>query len=200
MESYEGEHNTFKTMQAGRPRDVMMKPFYKMHERRYSVYWDMFSEEDWSAREQEIRVRAEQQKKIEEMTIDLVQMGDSLDERDHQYLGEKTWTREFKGRKFREADRSGWFSVDLGVYKGQPMALVLKYWGGFPGSRTFDILLDGRILATENTSNKADGEFISEQYDIPDEWTVEKASITVTLKPHDGQRAGPVFTIRTIKR
>jgi len=105
-----------------------------------------------------------------------------------------------KGRKFREADRAGWFSVDLEVYKGQPMALVVEYWGGFPGSRTFDILLDGRILATENTSNKADGEFIFGQYDIPDEWTVDKTSVTLALKPHDGHRAGPVFTIRTIKR
>jgi hypothetical protein len=178
----------------------MLKPFYKTHGRRYSVYWDMYNEENWSAREQEIRVRAEQQKKIEEMTIDRVQMGDSLDEGDHQYQGEKTWTREFKGKNYREADRGGWFSVDLEVYRGQPMALVVEYWGGFPGSRTFDILLDGRILATENTSNKADGEFISEQYDIPDEWTVDKTSVTVTLKPQDGHRAGPVFTIRTIQR
>jgi hypothetical protein len=80
------------------------------------------------------------------------------------------------------------------------MALVVEYWGGFPGSRTFDILLDGKLLATENTSNKADGEFILEQYEIPDEWTVDKTSVIVTFKPQDGHRAGPVFTVRTIKR
>ena len=200
MESFAGEPNSFITKQVGRPRDVMLKPFYRMHERRYSVYWDILYEEKWTAREQEMRVRREQKKKIEEMTIDLVQMGDSLDERDHKYQGEKTWTREFKGRKLREADRSGWFSVDLDVYKGQPMALVVEYWGGFPGSRTFDILLDGGLLATENTSNKADGQFIFEQYKIPDELTVDKTTITVTFKPHDGHRAGPVFTVRTVRR
>jgi len=200
MEIFEGESNSFITKQVGRPRDVMLKPFYKTHERRYTVYWDMYNEENWTSREQEMRVRKEQKKRIAEMTIDLVQMGDSLDEMGHGYRGEKTWTREFKGRKHREADRSGWFSVDLDVYKGQPMALVVEYWGGFPGSRTFDILLDGMLLATENTSNKADGQFILEQYEIPDEWTVDKTSVTVTFKPQDGHRAGPVFTVRTIKR
>lgn len=200
MEFYEGESNSFITNQVGRPRDVMLKPFYKIHERRYTVYWDLYKEEKWTAREQEIRVREEQQRKIAEMTIDQVQMGDTLDEMDHGYQGEKTWTREFKGRSLREADRTGWFSVELDVYRGQPMALVVEYWGGFPGSRTFDILLDSTLLATEDTSNKADGEFISEQYDIPDEWTVDKTSVTVTFRPYDGHRAGPVFTVRTIER
>ena len=199
-EILEGARNSFITTRVGRPRDVMLKPFYSIHGRRYSVYWDMLSEENWTAREQEIKVREEQLKKIEEMTIDLVQMGDSLDELDHGYLGENTWTRNFKGRSMREADRTGWFSVDLDVYRGQPMALVVEYWGGFPGSRTFDILLDGLLLATENTSNKADGQFILEHYEIPDELTVDKTSVTVDFKPHDGHRAGPVFTVRTVKR
>ena len=198
--SIEGEYNTFKTMQVGRPRDVILKPFYRTHDRRYSVYWDLYSEDDWTVRDQKMRAAGEQQQKIREMTIDVVQMGDSLDELEHAYRGEKTWTRELKGRNFREADRSGWFSVDLAVFRGQPMALVVEYWGGFPGSRTFDIHLDGQHLATENTSNKADGEFILEQYDIPDGLTVDKTSVTVTFKPHDGHRAGPVFTIRTIRR
>ena len=136
----------------------------------------------------------------ENRTIDLVQMGDSLDELDHGYQGENTWTRNFKGRSMREADRTGWFSVNLDVYRGQPMALVVEYWGGFPGSRTFGILLDGLLLATENTSNKADGQFILEHYEIPDELTVDKTSVTVDFKPHDGHRAGPVFTVRTVKR
>ena len=137
---------------------------------------------------------------MQEMTIDRVQMGDSLDERGHAYQGEKTWTQTFRGRKFREADRSGWFSVDLAVFEGQPMALVVEYWGGFPGSRTFDMVLDDEILATENTSNKADGQFILERYDIPDELTFDKHMVRVIFRPHEGHRAGPVFTVRTVRR
>jgi DUF1680 family protein len=200
MEIVDGSYNTFRTTSVGRPRDVILKPLYRTHERRYTVYWDMYSGEDWSAREQEMRVRREVHEKLQEMTIDRVQLGDSLDEPRHAYQGEKTWTRTFRGRTFREADRSGWFCVDLAVFEGQPMALVVEYWGGFPGSRTFDILLDDEILATENTSNKADGQFILEQYDIPDEMIFDKRIVRVTFQPHEGHRAGPVFTVRTVRR
>ena len=134
------------------------------------------------------------------MTVDLVRMGDTLNEQEHGYQGEKTWTRQFKGKSMREADRTGWFSVNLDVFKGQPMALVVEYWGGFPGSRTFDIWLDGELLAAENLSNKAEGAFLFEPYEIPDGLTVDKSSVTVTFKPHDGHRAGPVFSIRTVRR
>jgi DUF1680 family protein len=49
MEMVEGGYNTFRTLQVGRPRDVVLKPFYRIHERRYTVYWDLYSEEDAQA-------------------------------------------------------------------------------------------------------------------------------------------------------
>jgi hypothetical protein len=98
------------------------------------------------------------------------------------------------------SSRNGWFSVDMDVFKGQPMALVVEYWGGFPGSKTFDILVDGELLATENISNKKDGQFIHEIYDIPDAITVDRTFVKVTFKAHEGHMVGPIFSVRTIKR
>jgi hypothetical protein len=37
----EGKTNTFVTVNTGKPRDVEMKPFYAIYDRRYSVYWDL---------------------------------------------------------------------------------------------------------------------------------------------------------------
>ncbi len=199
LERVEGEPNTFTTVNTGRPRDVKLKPFYQTHERRYTVYWDIFNENDWTEREQEYQASIERKKKIEEMTIDYVQMGEMQPERDHHFEGENSYPDEFKGRMMR-ASREEWFSVNMKVYKGQPMGLVVEYWGGFPGSKTFDILIDGEYLATENISNKADGQFIYEIYEIPDAMTIDKTSVKVTFKAHDGHMAGPVFSVRTIKR
>jgi DUF1680 family protein len=199
LEAVEGEINTFRTAGIGRPRDVVLKPFYKTHERRYTVYWDLFDEESWTEREQEYKASIERQKKIEEMTIDFVQLGEMQPERDHNFDGERTSAREFRGRRMRSS-RNGWFSVDMDVFKGQPMALVVEYWGGFPGSKTFDILVDGELLATENISNKKDGQFIHEIYDIPDAITVDRTFVKVTFKAHEGHMVGPIFSVRTIKR
>ena len=45
MSPVENSINTFMTDSTGRPRDVQMKPFYRTYDKRYSIFWDMTSEE-----------------------------------------------------------------------------------------------------------------------------------------------------------
>ena len=198
-EAVDGQANMFKTKNVGNPRDILLKPFYKTHERRYSIYWDMFTEKAWKEKQSEYRTQIERKKKLEEMTVDFVQPGEMQPERDHHFKGEKIQTGSYKNRKYRES-RDGWFSFDMKVLMGQPMALVVEYWGGFPGSKTFDILVNGHKISTENISNKKEGQFIDIKYDIPDKLTFGKRKVTVTFEAHKGNTAGPVFGVRIIKR
>ena len=77
---------------------------------------------------------------------------------------------------------------------------MVDYWGGFPGAKSFDILVNNKIIATENISNKKEGQFITEQYDIPQEILKGKSKITVMFQAKPGNMAGPVFGVRTIKK
>jgi len=194
-----GKANEFMTKGVGKPRDVQLKPFYAMHERHYSVYWDMFTEEDWNKREADYKAHLAREKELKERTVDFLQAGEMQPERDHNFKGEKTEPYYFKERAFRES-RGGWFSYDMKVLPDQPLVLVVDYWGGFPGSKTFDILVNDKIIATENISNKKDGQFISPAYDIPFELTKGKRKITVKFQAHPKNAAGPVFGVRTIKK
>jgi uncharacterized protein len=194
----EGETNQFFTRDVGRPRDVMLKPFYAFHDRRYSIYFDMFSEEEWTARESEYRANLEKKKQQEALTIDFVQPGEMQPERDHNFAGERTTAGSFKERPNRES-RSGWFSYDLKVEPDIPVVLVVEYWGGFPGGKTFDIIIDGQKIATENISGIKDGQFIFIEYPIPTELTKGKRKTTIKFSAHPQNMAGPVFGIRTIR-
>jgi uncharacterized protein len=198
-EPIQGKSNTFKTKNVGRPRDIVLKPFYKTHERRYSIYWDLLSEQSWKQRQKAYQQEAERKKMLEKITVDFVQPGERELEREHRFKGEKARVGFFQRRRYRESGE-GWFSYDLKVFKGQPMALAVDYWGGYPGSKTFDILVEGEVIATENISNKKDGYFINVVYDIPDKLTFEKEKVTVTFKAQPGNTAGPVFGVRMIKR
>lgn len=198
--SVEGNVNTFVTQNVGRPRDVEFKPFYETHERRYSVYFDLFNAQQWDMQQAEYKATQEKLKKMEKMTIDFFQLGEMQPERNHNFESEKTWVNEFKYKKYREADRGGWFSFELDVYAGQPMSMAFEYWGGFPGSRTFDIVVNGKKIATENISSVKPGEFFYKYYELPDDLTVEGGKIKVKLIPHGGHRAGPLFSARTMKR
>ena len=42
-----GQACVFHTQDVGHPRDVTMKPFFRTHDRRYSVYWDIFTQQQW---------------------------------------------------------------------------------------------------------------------------------------------------------
>ena len=44
-----GHPLTFRSRGIGKPEDVTFIPFYKMHHQRYSVYWKVFSPEEWKA-------------------------------------------------------------------------------------------------------------------------------------------------------
>jgi DUF1680 family protein len=201
LEKVEGEANTYKTKGIGHPRDIMLKPFYQTHDCRYSIYFDLFTEEKWAEHQAAYEAEMERKKKQEELTYDAFQPGEMQTERDHNFTGEKlNMLEDFKNRKARGAERGGWLAFDMKVIGGQPMALVLEYWGGFTGSKTFDVLVENQKIATENISGKKDGAFLDVQYEIPEELTVNANKITVKLMPHEGHRAGPFFYARTIKR
>jgi DUF1680 family protein len=193
-----GTPNAFRTRGVGRPRDVELKPLYAVYDRRYSVYWDLFSEEAWQARREEYKAEMARKKALEAATIDLVQPGEMQPERDHAFQGERTSPTRFKERPGRES-RDGWFSYRIKVNPDLPCALVVEYWGGFPGKKTFDILVNGRTIATENISNKKDGSFLDVRYEIPGELSHGKSSLTVRFQAHPGHTAGPVFGIRTVR-
>lgn len=198
MKPEDGKPNSFVTVNTGRPRDVEFKPFYATYDRRYSVYWDLFNENEWEQKKAEYKADLERSKKLKEAEIDFVRPGEMQPERNHNFKGEKTSSGSFKERTNRDS-RGGWFSFDLKTIANSPVALVVDYWGGFPGAKTFDILVNDKIIATENISNKKDGQFISEQYDIPIEITRGRSKITVMFRAQPGNMAGPVFGVRTIK-
>jgi uncharacterized protein len=199
MKPVEGKPNTFRTVNTGRPLDVVLKPFYATYGRRYSIYWDLFNEEGWKTKQQEYSAELERIRKMKEAEIDFVQPGEMQPERNHSFKGEKTSPGSYKERASRES-RSGWFSYDLKIIPDVPVAIAVDYWGGFPGAKTFDILVNNKLLATENISGKKDGSFLTIIYDIPVEITGGKQKITVKFQAHEGNMAGPVFGVRTIKR
>ena len=198
MKPVEGMVNTFRTINTGRPRDVEFRPFYTFSDRRYSVYWDMFTEEGWLKRQKEYRAELAEQKRIKEATVDFVQPGEMQPERNHNFRGEKTTAYRFNERPCRES-RGGWFSFDMKTGGEKNLALAVDYWCGFPGAKTFDILVNEKIIATENITNKKDGQFITVPYDIPEDLLRWRSKITVKFRAQPGNTAGPVFGLRTVR-
>ena len=195
-----GEASTFQTVSTGRPRDVTLSPFYRVHEKRYAVYWDQFTPEQWAVREAEYKAELERVRQLEAMTVDFAQPGEMQPERDHNMQGENTETGEHSNRKWRHARNGGWVSFDLKVLPDKPVSLVSSYWGGETGQRRFDILVDGVKLATQSLQNDKPGQFFDVTYAIPQELTRGKTKITVRFQAIPGNTAGGFYGLRVIRR
>jgi DUF1680 family protein len=193
-----GEPLTFRTVGAGRPRDVTLYPFYRMHDKRYSVYWDLFTLQQWSARSLEYAQELVRAQQLERMTADYAQPGAMQSERDHNMQGEHTEAGEHSSRKWRHATDGGWVSFDLKVAPDRPMGLVTTYWGSDAGDRTFDILVDGVKVATQTLNNDKPGQFFDVTYSIPGELTNGKQKVTVRFQAHPGNIAGGLYGLRMI--
>jgi len=195
----QGEPNTFETDDIGRPRDIQLRPFYEIMKRRYSVYFDMFSQEEWQKRKAEYEEAMARKKRIREMTIDFFQPGEMQPERDHNFVANNSRVQERKGRKSRIV-RSGWIAFDMEVQGNKHIGLSVEYWTGVRGKQALDIFVDGTRIAEEDLSDKPEGEFLDVTYNLPDDLTSGKEKITVRFAASEGHVAGPVYGVRTIKR
>ena len=194
----EDQPDTFRTTGVGRPRDVVLKPFYRIHERRYTVYWDIVTPAALTARETAATAERERRRDLDRRTIDQVRVGDAASERAHDLQGDKMETGDAGGRAWRHALDGGWLSYRLTPGVGQPRALNVTYWGSDSGARTFDIVVNGRVLATERLDNSRPGQFYDKVYPLPADPPDRTEAITVRFQPHAGNRAGAIYGVRVI--
>jgi hypothetical protein len=189
----------FETYNVGRPHDVELIPFYEMHHRRYGVYWDFLTVEQWESRYAQFRAELKRLRTLKARTIDILQIGGAQPEKDHNVTGEHTEAGEFNGRKFRHATDGGWFSIEMNVLPDEPVGLLCTYWGSDYRRRTFDILIDGTKIATQSLNDNPRSEFFEVTHPIPPELTRGKQKVTVRFQAHPDQWAGGLFGCRTIR-
>jgi hypothetical protein len=82
----------------------------------------------------------------------------------------------------------------------KPAELLCAYWGSDVGPREFDVLVDGRKIATQKLNRNRPDQFFDQVYAIPEELTKGKQTITVRFQAHPGRTAGGVFDCRVLKK
>jgi len=193
-----GKALQFKTVGVGRPEDVSLIPFYRAHHQRFTVYWDLFTEQDWRQKQAEYEAQQRRLKALQARTVDTV-VPEMQPERDHNYQGERSSAGVHAGRHWRHAYPGGWFSYEMKVGADRPVDLMVTYWGSDVG-RTFDVLVDGRKLATQTLNMQKPGEFFDVTYPIPEELVKGKQKVTVRFEAPGNSMAGGVFGCRIVKR
>lgn len=194
-----GSALTFQTVGVGKPREVSLEPFFAMHDRRYTVFFDTFTAPEWKQREARLLAEREREAKLAARTVDELRVGEQQPEKDHNLQGENTSTGTFNGRKWRHAVDGGWFSFDLKVEAGKTNELVLTYWGGENGNRSFDVLVENTRVGTQKLLMNEPGKFFEVTYSIPPSLLAGKSLINVRFQAHPAAWAGGLYGARVLR-
>lgn len=194
-----GDPLTFHTVGAGQPYDVVLKPFYKIHRERYSIYWDIFDAAGWAAEQQAYEAAREAQRAIDVATVEAVRLGIMLVEEEHHFQSSESTAGVAFGRKFREAGRNGWFEFDIAVDEKGANQLMCSYWSGDAAGQNFNVLVNGQVIATPELEKSAPSRFITERYPIPVNLTQGKSSVRLRFEAAERGRVRRVFDCRTLR-
>jgi uncharacterized protein len=189
-----GARLNFRTNGLGKPQDVLLVPFYSLYDRRYNVYWKVYSPAEWEKHKSDLAAAESRRKQIEDRTIDFVGIGEQQSERDHNFKGENTREGIFEGKRWREA-RDGWFSYDLRVLPDKSITLVCTYRGSEGRRRSFDILVEGLKITTQQLEIHP-GELFDIEYPLPENLTRGKERINIKFQAHPESIAGSLFDVR----
>jgi hypothetical protein len=174
-----------------------LMPFFRLHDARYQMYWQLTTKEELAAKK--ARLAAEERAKAlrEANTLDRVAPGEQQPEVEHDFAGEKTESGLRNGRRWR---RGEWFQYTLNARGEKAVDLAVTYWGGDVG-RSYDISVNGDLLATETVDNSKPGQLFEKRYSLPAKALFGEANgrITIKFSAKAGLGAGGVYDVRLMK-
>ncbi|MDQ0050182.1 DUF1680 family protein [Paenibacillus polymyxa] len=194
------EPNTFHMTDLGYIGDLQLRPFYQMYDRSYTVYWDIFSQEEWAAIEAEYRTALAYQLELERLTVDVVQPAEMQPERDHAFTGEHVSLGSIYNRKYRDTWPGGWFSFVMKVLPDEPVQLAVTYLKDLSRPHSdFDITADGQILGEGKLESEEMNKFETFVYELPLSLTNHKNEVTIQFKAHPQGKVAKVAGLRVIR-
>ena len=200
LKPVDGAPGRFRTTGVGRDRDVDLVPFYALHRRTYAAYWDILTPAEWQVREETARAADAKRLRLEAATVAFVQPGQTQTERDFNPQAGSSTTALLQGRSGRRA--TDWFSFDVPVDTAHPMLLVVTYNRDERANRTFEVQVDGVMIAEQAVPRRSPEEregFFDVEYPIPANLAKGKQKLTVRFQGRSGSEVATIYGIRMVR-
>ena len=164
------------------------------------MYWLSMNKDEYADFQKAVKEAEQRKLLLDRRTIDAVATAEQQPEVDHRLEYENSRTGHFEGEPWRDAQDGGYFRYNLMTNGEKNLSLMVRYWGNETANRSFDILVDGKLLAEENLVGKWNKpELVNVEYPIPSDMLEGRQSVTVTFRSKPGNIAGGVFYVRMLK-
>ena len=148
---------------------MILKPFYKTHECRYMIYWELVSGDELKHRQAELAKQEAERVRLENITADMVACGEQQPESDHFIEMENSVIGSEQGTPWRET--KGWFSYKM-KSNGKPVNAVMI--NSFPDeARSAEIHVNGVKIGEINGRDSIHVLKLSKELLKNSEWDVK---------------------------
>lgn len=183
--------------------DLVLEPFYSLHDSRYAIYFQTLSKEGYSEMMAKIRADEEAALALDRRTIDKVTPGEQQPEIDHLMVNENSNTGNQDNKPYRMAFRRGGFSYVLATKGREDLVLGVGYWGAADQARPqgIKILVDDEVLC-EDTALPATKEkkVVIKEYTVPASLLEGKKEVRVAFRPLESGAGARVFDVRLLEK
>lgn len=158
---------------------MLLKPFYKTHECRYMVYWEIVSEGELKQRQEELAKAEEERMKLDKATADVVACGEQQPESDHFIEMDNSVIGSEQGIPWRET--RGWFSYKM-KSNGKPVnAVMLKSF--YDSSKNAELYVNGVKVGNVDGKNTLNVLKLPKELLKASEWEVKIMRGTSDVTP-----------------
>lgn len=203
------ERLLFETKEIAQPgnQKIKLKPFFDLHHERYSLYWDVMSDQEYENFVDEDRNR---KLYLQQVTVDAVTPHEQQPEVEHSLKESNSYSDYLNvvHKGYRMAKDDGFFSYEMKVGERQPKYLAVTYYGsegalyesGRHFSREFQVKLDDEVLANEKVEYEKPGELFIAHYELPQELINKKSKVRVEFAADKGKATASIFEVRLVEK
>ena len=194
--SKKGGQMAFKLMDVAEPASkegITLLPFFRLNDERYQMYWQLTTKAELDARRDKVAAEERRRAAREAATLDSVAIGEQQSEVEHDFSGDGTNTGLAKDRRWRDGQS---FQYTLATHGEKFPELAITYFGSDTG-RTFDILVNGIVIARETLKGEKPDEFFERTYPIAGQAMGKTVNgrLTVKFVAKEGV-AGGIYALR----
>jgi len=194
-----GEPLTYRSEGLGRPADLVLRPFFRLYDRRHAVYLRVVSESALAGDKARAAAEAAALRAVEDRTVDRVAAGSASEEAAHAMQAERADAWSLEGRPCRSTRYGGSWSYELRVPEGARAAVRVSYWGGETRRHAFEVTAEGETIAAQSLFDDRPGEIYEVEYPLPDRITRGRDRVRIGFRTGPAQSSGAVFLVRTVR-
>jgi DUF1680 family protein len=198
--TFAAEDNVLRWLSGKNVKGLLLIPFYKANDMRYTIYWDYFAEQKWIEKQKAYREEQRKIKELEARTVDVMRLGEMQPEREHNFTDSNSQKGRLRDFSYRVADSNDYFSFEMKVLPQEPMELFYTYAPGRGGAAAYDILVDNiNVKTVEPAAGQRRG-LREDTIPLDQQLTKGKEKVTIKFVALPGKRTAFISVCKMMKR